>query len=304
MANITVTEVDAAIPEFWSATALGALKANTVMTQLVRRDFDSEVASRGDTVNVTKRGGLSVNDKGANSTVTLQTPSNTKIPIVLDQHKEVSVLIEDVASAKAVDDALNYVEDAAIVIGETVDSDLLALYTSAGDTVGSSSDDLDVAQVVAARKSLNNLKAPQRGRVMVIGSGPEASLLLKTQFTSSDFGGDVSRAAVIEANLGRKYGFDFFMDQQVVETVSPTTIHNIAFHRDAFVLVSRMLPQPPAGSGAVATTVSEDGVGMRALRAYNPNHLGLQMTVDILYGVKALRASTHAVEVQSSDATS
>jgi hypothetical protein len=303
MANITVTEVDVAIPEFWAATALGALKANTVMAQLVRRDFDNLVAVMGDTVNVISRGGLSVNDKAANGGVTLQTPTNTKTAVVLDKHKEVSMLIEDVASAKAIDDAINYVEDAAIVIGEQIDSDLLALYTDAGSTVGSAAY-LDVPVVVAARKALNDLKCPQRGRVFVIASGAEASLLLRAAFTSSDFGGDVSRIAVIEANLGRKYGFDFFMDQQVVQTVSPTLNHGIAFHRDAFVLCTRMLPMPPAGSGAVGSTVSEDGVGMRALRGYNMNYLGMQLTVDILYGVKSLRAATHAVEVQDNDATS
>ena len=302
MANITVTEVDVSIPEFWAATALGALKANTVMTQLVRRDFDSEIATAGDTVNVSKRGGLSVNDKAANTVVTLQNPTDTKIAILLDKHKEVSFLIEDVASAKAIEDAVNYVEDAAIVIAEGIDLDLLGLYTEAGATAGAAADDLDVPIVVGARKELNDLKCPARGRNFVIGSAPEASLLNKTQFTSSDFGGDVSKVAVIEANIGRKYGFDFFMDQQVITTVSPTTVHNIAFHRDAFVLVSRMLPMPPAGSGAVASTVNEDGVGMRAIRAWNASHLGLQFTIDLLYGVKALRASTHAVEVLSSEA--
>lgn len=301
MANITVTEVDVAIPEFWSATGLGALKANTVAAQLVRRDFDNEIATRGDTVNVIRRGALAVNDKVANSNVTLQNPTNTKIPVVLDQHKEVSFLLEDVASAKAIDDAVNFVEDAAIVIAEVVDGDLLGLVSDAGSSVGGFGDDLDVPIVVAARRALNDQKAPMRGRVMIIGSGPEASLLNKTQFTSSDFGGDVSRVAVIEANLGRKYGFDFFMDQQVVEAVADQ-VQNVAFHRDAFVLVTRMLPMPPAGSGAVASTVSEDGVGMRAIRAYNAQALAMQMTVDILYGVKSLRADTHAVEVRSSNA--
>lgn len=300
MANITIAEVDVAIPEFWAATALGALKANTVMAQLVRRDFDNEIATRGDTVNVTRRGTLSVSDKTANTAVTLQAPTNSNIPVQLDRHKEVSFLVEDVASAKAVEDAVNYVEDAAIVIGETIDVDLLGLYTEAGSFVGSAADDLDVPIIVAARKALNDQKAPQRGRVLVIGSGPEASLLNKTEFTSSDFGGDVSRTAVIEANLGRKYGFDFFMDQQVIETGGPA-IHNLAFHRDSFVLVSRLLPAPPQGTGATAATVSEDGVGMRSIRSWNSSFLGMQMTVDVLYGIKALRADTHAVEVRSND---
>lgn len=302
MANITVSEVDTAIPEFWAATALGALKANTVMAQLVRRDFDSLVATAGDIVNVSNRGGLSVNDKAANTVVTLQTPSNTKIAITLDKHKEVSFLIEDVASAKAIEDALNYVEDAAIVLAEQIDADLLALYTGAGGTAGAAADDLDVPEIVTARKLLNDLKCPFAGRVAVVSSAQEASLLNKTEFTSSDFGGDMSRVAVIEANLGRKYGFDFFLDQQVVSTVSPTADHGIAFHRDAFVLVTRMLPMPPAGSGAIASTVSEDGVGLRSVRSWNSDHLGMQMTVDILYGVKSLRAATHAVELLSSQA--
>lgn len=302
MANITLAEVDVAIPEFWSATALGALKANTVMAQLVRRDFDNELATHGDTVNVTRRGALVVNDKAANVGVTLQTPSNTSTPIVLDQHKEVSFIVEDIASAKAIDDALDYVEDAAIVIAENVDSQLLGLVGTAGAQVGAYADDLDIPAIVAARKALNDTKTAQRGRVMVIGSGPEASLLSKIQFTSTDFGGDTSKVAIIEANLGKRYGFDFFMDQQVLEDVA-TEIRNIAFHRDAFVLVSRTLPLPPAGSGALASTMSEDGVGMRAIKAYNASALGMQMTIDILFGVKDLRADTHAVEVRSSDAS-
>lgn len=303
MANITLAEVDVAIPEFWSATALGALKANTVMAQLVRRDFDNEIATQGDTVNVIRRGALSVNAKAANTNVTLQNPANTNIPIVLDTHNEVSFLIEDIASAKAIENALDYVEDAAIVIAEDVDTQLLSLVGTAGAQVGAFADDLDVPAIVAARKSLNDRKSPQRGRVMVIGSGPEASLLSKIEFTSTDFGGDTSRVAIIEANLGKRFGFDFFMDQQVLEDVA-TEVRNIGFHRDAFVLVSRTLPLPPAGSGAVASTMSEDGIGMRAVRGYNISSLGVQMTIDILFGVKDLRADTHAVEVRSSDATS
>jgi len=303
MANISLGEVDVAIPEFWSSVALGALKANTVMAQLVRRDFDAEVATVGDTVNVIRRGSLVVNDKSINSGVTLQNPTQTKLPIVLDQHKEVSFLIEDIASAKAIDDAVNFVEDAAIVIAEDVDLALLNLYVNAGSFVGAFTDDLDVPVVVAARRALNDQKCPQRGRVLVVGSGPEASLLNKVEFTSSDFGGDVSRMAVIEANLGRKYGFDFFMDQQTVEA-SANQVSNIAFHRDAFVLITRLLPIPPPSTGAQASAVSEDGVAMRAIRSYNIQQLGMQMTIDILYGVKALRADTHAVEVRSNNATS
>jgi len=102
--------------------------------------------------------------------------------------------------------------------------------------------------------------------------------------------------------MGRRYGFDFFMDQQIQETSSgPAIQHGMAFHRDAFALVSRTLPIPPNGSGAQGSTVSEDGVGMRAIRAYNAGALGLQFTVDILFGVKSIRPDTHAVHVETGD---
>ena len=84
MANITQTSVDPAIPEFWLALALGYLKANLMMARLVRRDGDSVVAEHGDTINITKRGGLTVRDKVEDTDVTADAPSNTKIAGVLD----------------------------------------------------------------------------------------------------------------------------------------------------------------------------------------------------------------------------
>ena len=80
MANITQTSVDPAIPEFWLALALGYLKANLMMARLVRRDGDSAVAEHGDTINITKRGGLTVRDKAEDTDVTADAPSNTNSP--------------------------------------------------------------------------------------------------------------------------------------------------------------------------------------------------------------------------------
>lgn len=303
MSNITLTEVDVAIPEFWASVALGALKANTVMAQLVRRDFDSEVATQGDTVNVIKRGALAVNSKTINTNVSLQNPANSKVPVVLDTHNEVSFLVEDVASAKAIDSAMDYVEDAAIVIAEDVDSTLTALYVDIVNDQGATAIAMDVADIVKANKQLNIQKCPRQGRVLVVSAAQEAALLNDTTFTSSDFGGDdPSRAAMIEAVMGRRFGFDLLMDQQIQTTSSgPGIEHAMAFHRDAFALVSRTLPVPPNGSGALGATVSEDGIGMRSIRAYNASALGLQFTVDILFGVKSIRPDTHAVHVETGD---
>ena len=60
---ISDTEASPSYPQFWLALAIGALKGNLVMGRLVRRDADDVVAEQGDTININKRGSLTVRDK-------------------------------------------------------------------------------------------------------------------------------------------------------------------------------------------------------------------------------------------------
>ena len=292
--GITVTEVDAAIPEFWANVAIGALKANFVMANLVNRDYDSMVATKGDVVNIVQRGALSVNDKLAGKQITLQTPTNSKIPVTLDKHKEISWLIEDAASAKAIENAVNYVVDAANALAEQIDKDLLGLYSTLSLQAGSGSAPISVATILEAREKLNIAKAPVSGRYFVVSPQDETALLKLEEFTKADWS-DENMVALREATLGKKYGFTFVMDQNVADTEGQR--HNIAFHKDAFTLVTRPLPAPPAGSGAISTSLEVDGISIRVTRSYSQKDGGMLWTLDILYGVAGLRKASHGVHV-------
>ena len=79
------------------------------------------------------------------------------------------------------------------------------------------------------------------------------------------------------------------VDQKIV--VASTVCKNLFFHRNAFVLASRPLPPAPSGAGVVQKVMDEDGIGLRATLSYNPDHLGVQVTIDLLYGVAELRDS-------------
>lgn len=300
MANIRYSvEAASGIPTIVAAEALGYLKANTVLAQLVNRDWSSEVANYGQTVNIPLRGALSANDKAENTAVTLQTPSLTAVSVTLNKHKEVSFLIEDLAEIFSRPDLLTgYVADAMDVLAEQIDGDIAALYSGLSQaidaTTGLAEDDFR-----GARRLLNAAKAPLSNRVAVLHEDAEYALLAIEKFVNRDYA-ELQGApqGLLNAYSGRFMGFDVFMDQQI--PVATAVCKNLFFQRNAMALVTRPLPQAPAGMGVQQVTMAEDGVGLRATIGYNKDHLGLQVTIDVLYGVAEIR-DNHGVVVSTTE---
>lgn len=287
MANITVTEAANFIPEIWAAEALGYFRANTVLAGLVNRNYEDEVANAGDMVHVPKRGTLSTNAKAANTGVTLQTPSSDVVTVTLNNHREVSFLVEDVAKAQSRPDVIGgYIQDGMAAISEYVDATLAALYTgftaTAIDATGAA---IDADTVVEARRLLNSYKAPLANRYCIWHEDAEAEILKIEKFTNSQWINDAG-AAMREAYIGRRYGFDHLMDQKI--TVAAGECKNLAMHRDALTLVTRPLPPVPPDMGAQSSVMVEDGIAIRVIWSYNPTYLGVQVTLDILFGCGVL----------------
>jgi hypothetical protein len=84
-----------------------------------------------------------------------------------------------------------------------------------------------VAHVVAGAKALNDLKLRKDGRVALIDTTVEASLVQIAQFTSADYGIE-SPAAVREMSLGRKFGFDWYSDADLGAFVRSSAANVIA----------------------------------------------------------------------------
>ncbi len=297
MANITSTQLDDSIGPVVAAEALGYLRANTVLARLVARDWDDEVARYGNVVVIPFTGSLSANDKAEGSTVTLQQPDDAAVTVVLDKHKEVSFLLEDYAKALARPDYLMaYMQDGMQVLAEQIDADLAALYSgfsqSIDATTGLGEDDFR-----EARRLLNAAKAPLARRYAVLHEDAEYEMLGIERIVNRDYAESLGQAAA-DAFSGRAYGFDIFMDQKVA--VATSECKNLFFQRNAMVLASRPLPPAPANAGVVQTVMDEDGIGLRVTISYNPDYLGVQVTIDVLYGVAALR-DNHGVVVRTTE---
>ena len=279
--TVGVTQLDQSTPTVVAAQALGYLQANTVFAQLVARgDWDDKVAQCGDTVKTRLPGALTANDKAGGTAEMFQSPADTGVTVTLDKHKEVSFTIEDIAR---LDVPNGYIEDAVKGIAEAIDSDIAGLYsglTQSGDaTAGLGEDDFR-----NARRKLNAAKAPNADRSFVLSASAEYELLGIDKFINRDLDG---------AFVGRFMGFDCYMSQNVTFS---TDWKNIAFHKNAFVLVSRPLPRAPDGSGVAESVLSEGGMSLRVTMSDSADHLGVKTTIDCLYGVKELR-DNHGVVV-------
>lgn len=301
MANITLTQVGDALATIIAAQALGYLKANTVMARLVNRNYDNLVATRGQTIKIPFTGGLVVNDKAANVAVTRQTPDDTAVTVTLNKHKEVTFLIEDVARAMASVDYLNaYLVDGMAVMGEQIDGDLCGLYSGFSQTINAVAG-LTKTSFREGRRLLNAAKVPQAGRVAVLHEDAESEFLNITEATNRDYAEALGQARA-EGSSGRFFGFDVFMDQQIkVVAGTPSQCKNLFFHRDALVLVTRPLANDGDGMGVVQRTMEEDGLGIRVTLGYDKDLLGIQCTIDVLYGVAELR-DNHGIALSTTEA--
>lgn len=301
MANITLTEVGDSLATIVAAQALGYLRANTVLTGLVARDWDDLVASYGQSIVIPFTGSLSVNDKAANTAVTRQTPNDSKVTVTLNKHKEVTFLIEDIARAMARPDYLNaYMVDGMAVLGEAIESDIAALYSGFSQTIDATSTNgpLGKAHFREARRLLNAAKVPQAQRVAVLHEDAEADFLNITEATNRDYAESLGQARA-EGSSGRFMGFDVYMNQKIA--VATAVCKNLFFHRNAIVLATRPLGSVGAGMGVVQKSMSENGLGVRVTLSYDKDLLGVQVTIDVLYGVAELR-DNHGVVVSTDEA--
>lgn len=295
MANITISQLGT-IPTIVAASALGYLRNNTVLAQLVARDWDNEVAGYGQTIKIPYPGTLTANDKAAGTAVTLQQPTAGEYTVTLNKHKEVSFLIEDMGRFLSRPDWFNvYMETAMSVLVEQIDSDIAALYSGFSQTIDASGG-LSEAHFRQARKLLNSAKAPLSQRYAVLHEDAEYEALGIERLVNRDYAEALGKLAS-ERMVSRAYGFDIFMSQGIKTS---TTQKNLFFHRNAMVLATRPLATVPEGMGVTQRVMAENGIGLRATLSYNPDHLGSQVTVDILYGAAELR-DNHGVVVSTAD---
>jgi hypothetical protein len=232
---------DAFIPEKWAFEGLLQLEEQMVVANLVHRDFENEIASFGDTVNTRKPGEFKIRRKN-NSTAALdkQDATATNVAVKLNQWFYNSFVIKDGEQSMSFKDLLQvYLTPAMRTIARAVDRALLGhihKFMAMGDPAGRVGrlQNLLAATshetVLEAREILNQNNAPtDAARSLLLSSMSETALLKNPLFVKANERGDGGEA-LENARLGRIYGFDTFLAQNVPYTnvlVADTTVGTV-----------------------------------------------------------------------------
>jgi len=195
-----------------------------------------------------------------------------------------------------------YMQPAVIAIAERIESDILNLYSqfSSNIAVGTAGVALTEAVVDQAETALFQAKVPSvSSKYLVVDPVSYSAMRQIPRFSEYYSAGDAGLRALVDGAVGKIKDFFVFRSQLVQKTGSgPVNTHNLAFARDAIGLVIRRLPQPLPGTGAIAEYAEVGNFGIRVVMSYQPNTLGQQFTVDVLYGTAVLQNS-FAVQVNS-----
>lgn len=228
------------IQEKWSRDVQQPFDKMLQAAKLVQ-DRSGLVSDGGDIVNIPFAIAVDARAKSASTNVTYDVPNGAPITLNIDKHYYSAVLIEDIAKVQSSYDLKSiFQERMAEAVARQIDTDLMALYGSAGTSVsaGAAVDDADILSVVAAFDAANTPASERRG---IIGHYTKQDLLGVNKYVAYDQTGKTGKAVDGSEDLtGSLYGMDIYHSGNV-----PTsgTGRNLFFHKRAINLAKQQSPK-------------------------------------------------------------
>lgn len=272
-------------PDIIAREALMVLRNNAVMAKLVHRDYSDEFAAVGDTVTIRKPATFEAKEyPNVSGGIDIQDATEGHTSVTLDKLLDVSFAV---GTKELTLDIKDFSEQLLVpamqAFADKVDKYLIGQEANATNRINHTTGVIAPADLIAARKALNDNAAPLAGRNFVIGTQAEADLLGSELFVSAEKVGD-NGTALREASLGRKFGLDTFVDQNIAKV--DDYVPALAFHKNAIALVTRPLALPKGSDKA--SYVNYDGFALRVVMDYDINKKTDVVSIDMLCGTKLL----------------
>ena len=268
---MTTTTTANFIPEIWSDEVIATYKSNLVVANLVKGLNHN--GKKGDTIHLPNPARNSASAKVANADVTAITDTAGDISVVIDNHYEYSMYIEDIAELQALNSMRKfYTDDAGYALAKQVDTDLITdmRTNGTGDIASITNWDTSILQGI---ETLNDNDVPMNDRSLIVSPSAYTALLATDRFTEQQFIGDGN--AIKTGKVGQIYGVDVFVSSNVG---TGNDEKGILFQKDAIVLATQQ--------------------DVRTQTQYKQEKLADLFTADCVYGTKVVRASS-IVEMRS-----
>lgn len=305
MPNFTPTTNAVAIPTIIAQEVIRLFPGYMNLAKFVSKDTDwtgQDFATYGQTLDIVKPGSLTVSTKTAGTPMTTQSPTATKVSVVLNQHKYIDVLEEDITKLlQKPDMQAAYARNIAIKLAEDVESYLFSLHPNLTDTVtfdATSATTIETSFLALRSKFARN-KVPQ---MMSKGAFLDTSIIDKLltieKYSRGDYIGNTE--AIQLGAIRRIYGINIFESQLVPSTGSPVAYHSLALTPYGLVLANRPMPLDGNGKGVRQVNLRDPNTGLtlRLTEGYSHGDLGSRFTMDIVYGA-AVCDTTQIYEVES-----
>jgi hypothetical protein len=201
-------------PSIIAREALLVLQNNLVAAGLVHRDYSEEFAKKGDTITIKKPATFTAGAYNG-STISKQDATEGSTTVKLDKHMDVSFAVTSAELTLEITDfSEQFIQPAMRAHAQAIDAAVCGLYkdvpyvSASGDTAWSK-----LSAITAARKMLNDNKAPFDKRRALLGTTADSKLLNIDAVVNAEKSG--TTAALRDASIGRLMGFETYMDQNV-----------------------------------------------------------------------------------------
>ena len=283
-------DLDVFINEVWSSKINDFAKEKMHFSNFFINRSD-ELSGGGDTIHTGNLTEMSGNTKNNATAVTLNSPTETDVDLVVNTWKEVSFAIEDGDAAvflKSLYLQEKYATNAGYTAAQILESALVALFTSFTDSVGASTTTIADSDV---RKAIGILEANTKEEV----TDGNFRFFIDTKVWWNQIAGittyqlkinTAGNDPVTKRPMTMLYGVPVSLSNLIAYVSGTTGRVNAIAHKDAIHYALARLPRQ--GSNLI-----------RVQSNYIPEYLSTVTTADLKYGVIINRAS-YGVKIYSS----
>lgn len=229
------------VPEVWTRKLNAKFYPQSVLDEIVNRDFEGEIAGQGSKVMIRNRPTIAISDYTVNGTLSYQDLTDDKVELVIDKAKSFAFKVDDVDKAQSDIKIINECTmDASKQMATAIDAGVLGtVYADAATALSSTAATATnvLGWIVDAMTALDEANAPHEGRFVVVPPWVCGNIL-KSDLKDASIAGD-STSILRNGRVGTIGNATIYMSNQIAN--NGTTWNCLAGTKHAIAFASQVV---------------------------------------------------------------